>query len=245
MAKNELLFFLKVLLLAIVTISSNINVYAKDVSKTINDCASNAASSTSTASNELLQEVKNLQPTDEQLNWGKDARNAGQILTRNAMWQKLGELDAQQNKQQAKNLADQELVANEFVDPKAVVKVFVSNGMPENLLRQYHRQVVQYGGTLVFKGLPKGSFKELAKLVMTISENGEAGSMQIDDEAFDYFAISTVPTILLIKEEDCLGEQSSKVTYDKITGSIGIKVALEKFAANGDLSQEAKRLLEK
>lgn len=245
MAKNELLFFLKVLLLAIVTINSNINVYAKDVSKTINDCASNTASSTSTASNELLQEVKSLQPTDEQRNWSKDARNAGQILTRNAIWQKLGELDSYHRPKVLTNWDDKALAANEFIDPKAMVKVFVSSSMPKNLLRQYHRQVVQYGGTLVFKGLPEGSFKTLAKLVMSIAENGEAGSMQIDEAAFDCFAISTVPAILLIKEEDCLGEQSGKVTYDKITGSIGIKVALEKFAANGDLSQEAKRLLEK
>jgi type-F conjugative transfer system pilin assembly protein TrbC len=69
--------------------------------------------------------------------------------------------------------------------------------------------------------------------------------MQIDDETFERFGINAVPTILLVKEEDCLEAQSCKVTYDKITGSIGIKAALEKFAINGDLSQEAQELLQR
>ena len=116
--------------------------------------------------------------------------------------------------------------------------------MPKNLLTAYHKQVAKYRGTLVFKGLPDGSFKELSRLVLSISENGKAGSIQIDDEAFRSFVVNSVPTILLIKEEDCFGEQSCKVTYDKVTGSIGVKIALEKFAQSGDLAKEAKNLLD-
>ncbi|WP_341756125.1 type-F conjugative transfer system pilin assembly protein TrbC [Candidatus Tisiphia endosymbiont of Nemotelus nigrinus] len=194
---------------------------------------------------ELLNNIKNIEITEQQQDWTKELRHAGQMLTREAILQKLRELDEQHCLKQGKNCGNKELVDKNLINP-AVLKIFVSSGMPGNLLKTYHQQAVKYGGTLVFKGLPNGSFKELTKLVMSISENGEVGSMQIDDEAFDQFDINVVPAILLVKQEGyldgCFGK-FCKVTYDKITGSIGVRKALEKFAINGDLSQEAERLL--
>jgi type-F conjugative transfer system pilin assembly protein TrbC len=224
MAKNQLLCFLVTLLFN----SSHLTI-AQNISNT---------------NSELLNNIKNIEATDQQQDWAKKLGHAGQILTREAILQKLCELDKQHCLKQGRNCSDKELIDKELINP-AVLKIFISSGMPSNLLKTYHQQAVKYGGTLVFKGLPNGSFKELSKLVMSISENGEVGSMQIDDEAFDQFGINVVPAILLVKEEDCLAAQSCKVTYDKITGSIGIKVALEKFAINGDLSQEAQELLQR
>ncbi|MFP3018270.1 MAG: type-F conjugative transfer system pilin assembly protein TrbC [Candidatus Tisiphia sp.] len=227
MAKGELLCFLVTLLFN----SSHLTI-AQNISNT---------------NSELLNNIKNIEATDQQQDWAKKLGHAGQILTREAILQKLCELDKQHCLKQGRNCSDKELIDKELINP-AVLKMFISSGMPSNLLKTYHQQAVKYGGTLVFKGLPNGSFKELSKLVMSISENGEVGSMQIDDEAFDQFGINVVPAILLVKQEGyldrCFGK-SCKVTYDKITGSIGIKAALEKFVINGDLSQEAQELLQR
>jgi type-F conjugative transfer system pilin assembly protein TrbC len=222
MAKNQLLCFLIILFFSAIIISNSGHILAQSFSN---------------VNNALLKELDNLKPTNEQLNWAKNIKNQGQILTRNAILQKLDELDTvnQANK----------LVSEKIVNHRVLLKVLVSSLMPKNLLKTYHQQVVKFGGSLVFKGLPNGSFKELTKLVMAISENGEVGSMQIDDETFECFGINAVPAILLVKEEDCLEAQSCKVIYDKITGNIGIKAALEKFAINGDLSQEAQELLQR
>lgn len=225
MAKEKLLCLLVVLLFGIshLTIAQNI----------------------SNANSELLNNIKNIESTDQQRDWAKELGQAGQILTREAILQKLRELDEQHCLKQHQNCSDKELWDKELIN-SAMLKIFVSSGMPGNLLRIYHQQAVKYGGTLVFKGLPNGSFKELTKLVMSISKNGEVGSMQIDDEAFDQFGINVVPAILLVKQQGyldgCFGK-SCTVTYDKITGSISVKKALEKFTINGDLSQEAERLL--
>lgn len=204
-------------------------------------------------------------PSNEQLDRFNNIRSVGKEEARNAIMQKLQELDSYNQEEAVPVNTEDELAV--YLDKltnnratvqdspitRATLKIFVSSSMPKNLLKAYHAKAVKYGGTLVFKGLPGGSFKELAKLVLSIAESGETGSMQIDDEAFDRFAVKSVPSILLIKGQDylnrCVGEQicavaNDKVIYDKITGSIGVRAALEKFVASGDLSQEAKRLLE-
>lgn len=124
------------------------------------------------------------------------------------------------------------------------LQIFVSSSMPLNLLRTYYKKAINYGGVLVFKGLPGGSFKALTKLVMQISSGEDVGAMQIDDEAFEKFGISSVPTIVLSQESNCLFNQNCRLIYDKIIGNIGIRGALEKFAESGDLAKEARGLLE-
>jgi len=187
---------------------------------------------------------------NEKLNWVNSLKSQGQIITRDIIIEKLKELDDLNSRGQSNFSNNGHDLASDIRginDNKVVLKVFVSNSMPLNLLKVYYRQVVKYGGTLVFKGLPNGSFKELTKLVMAISESNEPGSMQIDDEAFEHFGIKTVPAILLIKEADYFNEgfegNSYRVTYDKVIGSIGVRAALERFAENGDLSKEARGLL--
>jgi type-F conjugative transfer system pilin assembly protein TrbC len=153
-----------------------------------------------------------------------------------------------------------EFEIEDFVTPKASLRIFVSSSMSKELLRQYAIQGAKYGASLVFNGLPEGSFKQLSSLIMEISEakgnNGssiqdanavnariEGVSVQIDDEAFKRFKILTVPAIVLSKEEDCVMNQSCRVIFDKIDGNISVRGALEKFADEGDLNIEASDLL--
>ena len=106
------------------------------------------------------------------------------------------------------------------------LRVFVSSSMNEQLLKQYYEQASKYGGVLVMRGLIDESFQELIKFVVKIA--GEEGGIQIDDEAFEMFGVTQVPTIVLSKGNK----------YDKITGSISVTAALEKFAQFGDLQYE-------
>jgi conjugal transfer pilus assembly protein TrbC len=103
--------------------------------------------------------------------------------------------------------------------------------MPVSLLKNYLEQSKKYAGTLVFRGLPDGSWRKLSELVYEITEGrDEDTAIQIDDIAFSEFGISSVPTFVLVKEEDVFASNSSEVKskeFIKVSGNIGIKRALE------------------
>lgn len=171
----------------------------------------------------------------EHSNLAKEIADQGRELALQSIIRKFKEL---------KKDSGEEWQVGELAGRGANLQIFVSQSMSLNLLRTYYKQAINYGGTLVFKGLPEGSFKELTKLVMQISRGEDIGAMKIDDEAFEKFGISSVPTIVLSQESNCLFNQNCRLIYDKIIGNIGIRVALEKFAESGDLAKEARGLLE-
>jgi type-F conjugative transfer system pilin assembly protein TrbC len=124
------------------------------------------------------------------------------------------------------------------------LRIFVSSSMSINLLKSYAKSAKKYKAVLVFQGLPDGSWHKLSNLVSEISGNDNAAiAMQIDDEAFNQFEITNVPSFVLAKEEDVFSE-NPKVTFDKVTGSIGIKKALEVFADAGQIADIARDHLE-
>lgn len=124
-------------------------------------------------------------------------------------------------------------------------RIFVSSSMSKNLLKTYAIASKKYNATLVFNGLPGGSWHKLSELVTEISGNDpELVAMQIDDEAFKEFNISSVPTFILSKEEDVFASEP-KVTFDKVVGSIGTRRALELFEEKGELSDIAASKLER
>ena len=133
--------------------------------------------------------------------------------------------------------------------------------MPKALLKSYLKEATKYKGVLVFKGLPNGSFKELFQLVKELTEDDVAyndashnkevfgvdqAGVQIDDEAFESFGVTVVPTIVLSRSKSTIeellpqeGDPSRKASYDRIVGNVGIKYALEQFSSSGDLNREA------
>ena len=121
--------------------------------------------------------------------------------------------------------------------------VFVSSSMPENLLRSYLSEVNKFGGTLVFNGLIEGSFIKTKKFCMSLSssEKDEA-SMQINDEAFTKYNITSVPSIVLAIEKDCYKEQTCIELSDKVLGSVKLEYALREFAEKGETRLYAKKL---
>ena len=127
---------------------------------------------------------------------------------------------------------------DEILNPRPVLQIFVSSSMPKSLLKQYAREAKQYNGVLTFRGLTDGSFRKFTNLVYEISEEDSA-AIQIDDVSFTEYGILQVPTIILSKPNSIFSKDVSK--YDKITGAITIKAALEIFANSGDCFKGSKR----
>jgi hypothetical protein len=55
------------------------------------------------------------------------------------------------------------------------LKIFVSNSMGKELLKHYLIQAKKYKATLVFNGLPGGSWRKLSELVYEITGESEEG----------------------------------------------------------------------
>ena len=130
----------------------------------------------------------------------------------------------------------------EALKPRPALQIFVSSSMPKQLLKNYVLEAKRYGGVLVFIGLPGGSIHKLTDLIMEISSE-DSGAMQIDDEAFTAFVITSVPAIVLASAAPIFEGKTAAKRHDKVTGSITIKAALELFAKNGEMASDARGLL--
>ena len=129
------------------------------------------------------------------------------------------------------------------------LKIFVSSSMGKELLKNYLSQAKRYKATLVFNGLPGGSWRKLSELVYEVTGGDEEGvSMQIDDLAFVEYGINSVPAFVLAKEKGVFEERGDdefeRPSFDKVTGNIGIRRALEEMREKGELSMLAAKILE-
>lgn len=130
----------------------------------------------------------------------------------------------------------------EAFKPRPALQIFVSSSMPKQLLKNYALEAKRYGGVLVFVGLPGGSIHKLTDLIMEISSEDSA-AMQIDDEAFTAFEVTSVPAIVLASLAPIFEGKTASKKHDKVVGSITIKAALELFAKSGEMAGEARDLL--
>jgi type-F conjugative transfer system pilin assembly protein TrbC len=126
--------------------------------------------------------------------------------------------------------------------------IFVSTSMPKPLLKSYLQEANKYGGVLVLKGLPQGSFKELTKFVIDLTGNNGnlqdiAANIQIDDEAYERFKVVSVPTIVLSVDSEYHPNQTAVLKFDKMVGNVGVKYSLEEFSRSGELKVQASRYL--
>lgn len=122
--------------------------------------------------------------------------------------------------------------------------MFASFGLSDSLLRQMLDYAKIYNGVIVLKGIENNSFKQTAEHVQRLSKEGEEAAIIIDPTLFKQFEVERVPAYILAKQEKCPVGLSCKPSYDKITGNITPKYALEKFVEKGELLLEAKALLE-
>ena len=145
--------------------------------------------------------------------------------------------------------------------------VFVSESMPEPLIRSYAAEAFWAGASLVYRGLPpdmKLSDFIRDKAARFQDPTGAVAQTQIDPRLFDTYNVTAVPTIVLAEHPyaDLCAETTpapidelkdwgaslpvcNPVTsgFEKVTGAVSITWALDAFADAG--SQAATAHLEK
>jgi len=183
----------------------------------------------------------------EDMEFANDLANTSRQISMSAIkkeWVKLQEMQRSQTDQSETGL---DLLTSNQRQEGAGVKIFVSSSMGNSLLKTYLMQAKAYKATLVFNGLPGGSWRKLSELVYEITGGDEeAVAMQIDDLAFAEYDITSVPAIVLQKEVSVFEQDGSDATpvFDKVTGNIGVKRALELMVEKGELSTLAAQVLE-
>jgi len=182
----------------------------------------------------------------EDLEYAKDIRKRSMQMnmpTIKKKWYELQEMLGRDINQARNSIDSSPSDDSDDLTSNTSLRIYVSSSMSMNLLKSYATSAKKYNAILVFQGLPDGSWRKLSDLVSEISGNdNNAIAMQIDDESFKQFGITNVPSFVLAKEEDVFTE-NPKVTFDKVTGSIGIKKALELFKDHGELAEIAQNKL--
>jgi type-F conjugative transfer system pilin assembly protein TrbC len=176
--------------------------------------------------------------------WAQNLMQNAQMLSMKGIKQKYIELQDMLGEKKG-NIEFEEVREDLFV-PKPILRVFVSRSMNLSLLKRYVEEAKIYGAVLVFKGLPDGSWRKLSQLVTEITGGSDEGvALQIDDEAFNYFGITMVPSFVLSREDErWMDENAQPEASDKVSGNIGIRGALRLIAAEGELADIASQMLE-
>ena len=194
----------------------------------------NAVCNKNNSSAALIRQV-----SEEDAKWAADLTSSSIDM----MWQnlksKFNEQEQLEIKTGFKSNSDEER-ERQF----AGLYIFVSTSMPKPLLKSYLQEANKYGGVLVLKGLPQGSFKELTKFVIDLTGNNGnlqdiAANIQIDDEAYERFKVVSVPTIVLSVDSEYHPNQTAILKFDKMVGNVGVNYSLEEFSKSGELKAQA------
>ncbi len=113
------------------------------------------------------------------------------------------------------------------LEEPASLYVFMSFSLEDGLWLQFSKELEKIGGTFVLRGLPKNSFKELAYRIFDLQEKGVNAPIQIHPKLFQEYEIQLVPTIAV----------TDGSRYDKISGNLSLKCALEKMSEKGETHQ--------
>lgn len=111
-----------------------------------------------------------------------------------------------------------------FQDPQ--VFAFMSFSIPDATWISLSNELEKVGGIFVLRGLPNQSFRELADKIFVLKEKGVNVPIQLDPQQFQIYQLTSVPTFVVPE-----GEQ-----FDKVTGNVSLKFALELMAQKGETS---------
>lgn len=127
--------------------------------------------------------------------------------------------------------------------PKSMLYIFVSFSLSEKALLNLAQEAKVYGATLVLRGFIEGSYSRTVKALQNIIIKTGQGII-IDPELFNLFSISAVPTYVLSQPFQLNASMRTQTPiHDRIQGHVSIQYALETFAKEGDLQEEANSLL--
>lgn len=121
--------------------------------------------------------------------------------------------------------------------------IFISFSMGEKALLNLAHESKQFGATLVLRGFHEGSYVKTAQALQQIITTTSQGVI-IDPELYALFNITAVPTFVLAKPFTMIAaERTQTPMHDKLQGHVSVHYALEIFAKDGDLKDEARALL--
>jgi conjugal transfer pilus assembly protein TrbC len=121
--------------------------------------------------------------------------------------------------------------------------IFVSFSLGEKALLNLAQEAKQYGAILVLRGFKDGSYTKTAKALQNIIVKTGQGVV-IDPELYSLFQITAVPTFVLTKPFSLQPQERIQTPiHDKLQGHVSVRYALETFAKEGDLGNEAQSLL--
>jgi conjugal transfer pilus assembly protein TrbC len=112
-------------------------------------------------------------------------------------------------------------------ETSSALYVCLSFSLEDSLWIQFSKEIEKIGGTIVIRGLPNNSFKELADRLFELQEKGVTAPIQIHPKLFQDCDVQLVPTIIVLEGN----------RYDKISGNVSIKYALEKMSQQGETYQ--------
>jgi len=133
---------------------------------------------------------------------------------------------------------------NDASKPLPSLLVFVSLGMPENVLYPLAEQTAKAGGTLVLRGFYNNQLSQTLQTLKPIIE--ETGvDFQLDPTLYRLFSVVKVPEIIVVGEPLSPCDASKKVCdrrlpkHDRVRGNVTLYYALEQFSWNGDAKDTA------
>ena len=110
------------------------------------------------------------------------------------------------------------------------VLVLMSFSIPDTAWISLSKELEKMGGVFVLRGLPEQSFQLLASRILKLKEQGVNAPIQIDPKSFLDYEINQVPTIVVVEEK----------IFDKVSGHVSLKFALEKMAQQGETKTASK-----
>lgn len=128
----------------------------------------------------------------------------------------------------------------------AELTLFVSFSLGEKALLNLAHEAKLYGATLVLRGFKDNSYAQTVKALQKIIQETGQGFI-IDPELFSLFSVTSVPTYVLSRPfqpfQLYTSEQNQTPLHDRLQGHVSVQYALETFAKDGDLQNEAQFLL--
>lgn len=118
---------------------------------------------------------------------------------------------------------------------EAQLVVFISMSMPEATLKRLVSQAARARARLVLRGLSDGSLVRTATRIQALIGRQQAG-IEIDPRDFDRYAISQVPTFVLVKAGSmsattgCSTGQCAGTTHASVAGDVSLDYALREIA---------------
>ena len=126
------------------------------------------------------------------------------------------------------------------------VMVFVSLGMPPEVLRQILMEAHQLKIPVVVRGVLHNNFKASAQVLFGIlhpaNEPPIEGGVELDPLWFKEFNITEVPAVVAIgSAAPCFGSSCKTPPYDIVYGNIPIAKALKMIVDEGDAAPDVAR----